>query len=156
LRRQDRLVVSVGMASRWGLLMPTKRRKIGPRRVGGRLNDRQRALLLTGLDRFGQPDDAGFESDDHARQMWQRYRAELLADRDFNVNDPGYRPWGFWKFEAALKRNNFGWRWPRGCRSEVESVYKHYADEAERAAIERDWQRCPAMAPKWFRPASQD
>ena len=110
--------------------MPTNRRRIRRGRSSG-LNDRQRALLLTGLDRFGGANDPGFEDEAHARAMWQRYRAELLTDRDFTVNDPGNRPWAFWKFDAGLKRDNFGWRWPRGCRNEAETVYRHFADAAE-------------------------
>ena len=96
------------------------------------MNERQRTFLLTGLlDRFGRGE-PGFESDAAARAAWFRWRADLLEDRDFTVNDPGHRPAAFWRFEAGLTRDAFGWRWPRGCRSEEETTYKFYADATER------------------------
>lgn len=81
--------------SRWGLRMPTKRRKRGQIRIGGRLNDKHRCILICGHDWFGDRE-AGIEDDAHGRALWQRYRAELMVDNTFNVAiTPGRRPWGF-------------------------------------------------------------
>ena len=129
--------------------MPTKRRRIAPRRIGGSLNDLQRAHLLIGprlARRFGRPGDVGFEDDDHARAMWQRHREELLANRDFTVNDPGMRPWGYWRFDVGLKVRP---------GNECVAVYRDHADATERAAIELTWSRWPGLAPKWFKPIAR-
>ena len=37
--------------------------------------------------------------------------------------------------------------WPRGCISEADTVHKHHADQAERAAIEKRWLECVERAP---------
>lgn len=117
--------------------MPTNRTRIRRGLIGGRLTFGQRAELLTGLKKFIYAADPGFASAAEMRAAWEHHRSKLRADRDFSVNDPGSRPWGFWRFDAGLKvRPGYGWRWPRGCRDERETVYRHYADEAERAEIE--------------------
>lgn len=112
--------------------MPTKRRKRGPIRIGGRLSDRQRCILVAGTDFFRDDREPGVENDDHGRQLWQRYRAELMVDDVFNVaTTPGRRPWGFWAFEAGP--------WQDRGESEAAVVHEHFADAAEKAEIEAIW-----------------
>lgn len=133
--------------------MPTNRTRVRRGLVGGRLNDRQRSVLLIGPigDRFGKPGEPGFTDDAEAAGAWWAHREALIGDRSFNTGDAGARPHGFWAFEAGLKRDNFGWKWPHRCRSEQEVVYRFHADDAEQRAIEESWRCCPASAPKWFR-----
>ena len=122
--------------------MPTRRRKILPYRIGGRLNDGQRSLLLTGCPFFAVPGEPLFESADEERAAWQRHRAELMADREFNVCSPGRRPWGFWRFDCNLKPTGWPqeWAWPRGIESEAHMVHRlPDTSAAERAAIEAHW-----------------
>jgi hypothetical protein len=97
--------------------MPTKRRKVGATRIAGALTDRQHAELLTGSNILGF-DGAGIENDEHGRRLWLRHRDELMADQSYNVNYPGRRPWGFWRYEHGSRPNWTGWpghfHWPRG------------------------------------------
>ena len=62
----------------------------------------------------------------------ERHRAELMAAPLW----PGWRPWGFWRFDVGLEPA-LGRRfvWPAGIVSEQHMVYQHHADAAERAQI---------------------
>jgi hypothetical protein len=78
----------------------TKRRKIAPRRIGGRLTDEQREWLMYGglLRRPVGPDP--FPDDDTARAAWFHNRDELMAEN----RHPGCRPYGFWRYEQGRSR----------------------------------------------------
>lgn len=126
--------------------MPTNRKRIDRGRIDF-LTIRQRAWLMSGCDILPAPGEAGIEDEAHARTLWIRHRDDLLADDSMNCNRPGRRPWGFWRFDAGLPLGRHGgFRWPRGCCSEAETVYRHYADAAERLVIEAQWLEAVRLA----------
>ena len=72
--------------------MPTKRTPLR-RRVRGELSSDQELALWLGCGRNGsQP----FETEDEARELWQRHAPRLMEIFARN----GHRPWGWWVFEA--------------------------------------------------------
>ena len=56
------------------------------------------------------------------------HRAALMADDDYTCNDPGRRPYGFWRYEMGLKPSPTGFRWPRGIKSEGHMIRKLVAE----------------------------
>jgi hypothetical protein len=120
------------------LTVPTKRRKVVPRRIGDRLTEEQRQQLMHGILLRRGP--FPFPSEDAARTAWQRNRDELMAWPRY----PGCRPWGFWKYEAGVTPGDW---WMIGCLSEAHAVHRRYADAAERAQIEAEWLRAVRALP---------
>jgi hypothetical protein len=60
---------------------------------------------------------------------------------------PGWRPWGFWRFDVGLEPA-LGRRfvWLDGTVSQQHMVYQHHADAAERAQIEAEWRKAVRVA----------
>ena len=79
--------------------MPTKRRKLGVRKISV-LTMAQRIHLQCGtylLDFRGEAD--RFEDDRHRRAAWAAHRDQILADWD----RPGQRPAAMWAYDFGLK-----------------------------------------------------
>ena len=89
-----------------------RRRQISkPRKVGhGREHFSQ---LLCGLgDAFGK--DADFDQE-QARECWQKHRDVLLAE--WIEDNPGTRPWAWWRFDAPERRQCTNGQHPHDCPS---------------------------------------
>jgi hypothetical protein len=112
----------------------TRRRRIAPQRIGGRLTDEQHQQLSHGIQLRGGVD--SFPDEAAARAAWTRHRAELMAE----PREPGRRPWGFWQFAVELRSDGHGFAWwSVGAVSEAHLVWRDHADAAERARIEAEW-----------------
>jgi hypothetical protein len=115
--------------------MPSKRRLIGPQRIGERLTGEQWQRLLHGILLRGGP--APFPSEEAAKAAWFRHRAALLdPERRAPSQRYGWRPWGFWQYEVGIEPGRWG---QAGAISQPHAVHKLTGDPAERAAIEADW-----------------
>jgi hypothetical protein len=113
-----------------------------PRRIGDQLTGEQRQVLLFGILLRGGP--WPFDSEEAAAAAWQRHGAELMVERP----RPGWRPWGFWRYQIGLTPDPGGeFRWRQiGAYSEEHACWRDYADAAERATIEAEWLRTISSA----------
>jgi hypothetical protein len=102
--------------------MPTKRRKIGARRIGV-MTDSQKWHLVCScyfFDFNGEADH--FVDEEHRRATWALHRAEILASWDH----PGRRPDALWSYDFGLKPAPYPreWAWPRRVQREDEMVHR--------------------------------
>jgi hypothetical protein len=102
--------------------MPTKRRKLVPRRLN-RMTLAQESHLSCGhyfFDFDGELDH--FVDEVHRRATWAANRELILA----KWSHPGRRPVSMWEYDAGLKRRPWPreWSWPRPVASEAEMVHR--------------------------------
>ena len=103
-----------------------RRRQISkPRKIGhGREHFSQ---LLAGLgDAFGK--DADFDQE-QARECWQKHREVLLAE--WIEDNPGTRPWAWWRFDAPERRQCTNGPHPHDCQT--------YIAKAEASLRRSEW-----------------
>jgi hypothetical protein len=83
------------------------------------------------------PGGSTFIDDAHRREMWLRYRDEIMAQEA-----PGRRPQALWDYEL---------RWPEGSETEEDAIHRlPGTTDAERAGIEANWLHSLRVALQWF------
>ena len=92
--------------------MPTNRkRKVPPLRQTEGLTPKRESYLVLGTWFFGDKDEQfPFHSMDHAREIWEQYKDDLMAGRfqfrwfgQTENREPGKRPWAWWEFHGVPK-----------------------------------------------------
>ena len=85
--------------------MPTRRRKIGPQRIGDALSDAQRQILQWGFSLFGRDDDTAFSDEAHRQRAWALHGSEIMEAwfREPLIGRFGRRPVAYWQYEHGLR-----------------------------------------------------